>query len=301
MITLIKRNIKAYTRDRTAFLMSFLSVLILLMLNQIFLGKLQVDGIKASMQLDEVPSAVLQMVNLWLVAGITTVVCMTSTLGTYSVMIKDREDKIDEDFAVSAFPHWKIELAYMIAAVCLGVLITLVCFFAGLMIYVGFDSFSLFSFVAIGKIMGLIFLGCLLSSSLVMPILAVIKTSSAFSSVSAITGSVIGFLAGVYIAIGAVGDLLGQVMTWFPLTQINTLLKTILMEKSMVEVFKGAPSSAIETYKENYGITLSAPNGHVLSELEMCLYVCVCIIGFIGLYLIIKNGHRMLKRKKQLK
>ena len=45
MFELISRNRKVYTRDRLAFLMSFLSVIILILVYQVFLGQIQVDGI----------------------------------------------------------------------------------------------------------------------------------------------------------------------------------------------------------------------------------------------------------------
>jgi len=42
---------------------------------------------------------------------------------------------------------------------------------------------------------------------------------------STIVGTFIGFISGVYLSIGSVGETLQQVMTWFPMTQVNALLK----------------------------------------------------------------------------
>lgn len=91
MLSLVKRNILVYIRDKMAFFMSFLSVVILLVLYQVFLGQMQLDAIKESMGTTTVSSPVIQMVNLWLIAGLTTIVSLTSTLGAFSVMVSDRE------------------------------------------------------------------------------------------------------------------------------------------------------------------------------------------------------------------
>jgi len=296
MIALVKRNIKVYTRDRMAFFMSFLSVIILLVLYQVFLGELQVDGIKESMQMEDVSIQVQQMVNLWLISGLSTVVCMSGTLGVYSVMIKDKEDKITEDFRISMLSSWKLELSYVIAAVLLGFIISFVCCFVGLLIFNGFGVFEIFSFMDVVKIIGILFFGCLLSSTLVLPFLSIIKSTSAFSTLSTIIGTIIGFLSGVYISIGSVDEFLAQIMTWFPLTQINSLLKSVLMDYSMNEVFKNASSEVISKYKESYGVTLLGANGHVLSDLELLMYITICIACFLMLYLAIKQGSNVWKK-----
>ena len=81
MFELISRNRKVYTRDRLAFFMSFLSVIILILVYQIFLGKIQLDAIKAALRSNTVSSDTIHMVNYWLIAGLTTIISMTSTLG----------------------------------------------------------------------------------------------------------------------------------------------------------------------------------------------------------------------------
>jgi len=280
-----------------AFAMSFLSVIILLALYQIFLGKLQVDSIKIGMGVEEVSTQMLQLVNLWLIGGLSTVCCMSGTLGVYSVLIKDREYNISQDLTISGFPQWQLELSYVIAAVLLGLIVAIVSCFAGLLIFNGLSIFELLSVMMVLKIIGLLFLGCLISSALVLPILSLIRTVSAFSALSAIVGTMIGFLSGVYISIGAVSDFLAQVMTWFPLTQINALLKALLMEQSINAVFAGAPLEVVDAYKEGYGITLFTPSGHMLSEVEMLLYITVCTGCLLALYLALKKGRAVLVRR----
>ncbi|AYG02062.1 ABC transporter permease [Lactococcus allomyrinae] len=296
MITLIKRNILVYTRDRMAFFMSFLSVIILLILYQVFLGQFQLDAIKTSMGTATVSSSVIEMVNFWLISGLTTVVSLTSTLGAFSVMVSDKEKKLDEDFTISACPTWKLETTYIFAAVILGTLITLVCCLAGILLFNGFNGLVIFSLVDFLKIIGLVFWSCLLSATIILPFLSFIKSASAFSTLSTIVGTLIGFLSGVYISIGSVGKVLAQIMTWFPMTQMNTLLKNVLMSHSLKKVFKGAPEQIESNYKISYGIILKTVNNHELSISTMTVYIFICMVGLLLAYLFIKKGLRHVKK-----
>src|SRR5690625_6917041 len=57
-----------------------------------------------------------------------------------------------------------------------------------------------------------------------------LKTMSAFSGLSTIVGTLIGFLAGIYIPIGLLPSYLQKIITLFPTTQAIVLLKDLLMK-----------------------------------------------------------------------
>ena len=131
MLELISRNRKVYTRDRLAFFMSFLSVIILILVYQVFLGQIQIDAIKEALNSDTASTDTIQMVNYWLSSGLTTIISMTSTLGAFGVMVSDREKKLSEDFKVSPVSNFKIELSYAIFAILFGIIMTMFsCIFA---------------------------------------------------------------------------------------------------------------------------------------------------------------------------
>ena len=289
MLELISRNRKVYTRDRLAFLMSFLSVIILILVYQVFLGQIQIDAIKEALNSDTASTDTIQMVNYWLISGLTTIISMTSTLGAFGVMVSDREKKLSEDFKVSPVSNFKVELAYAVFAILFGIIMTMFsCVFA-IGIFNGFSSLLDYSMTDYLSILGITSLGTILSAAIILPILAFIRTSSAFTTLSTIVGTFIGFISGVYLSIGSVGETLQQVMTWFPLTQVNALLKQILMKDAINKVFDNAPSSVITNYKESYGIFLQNASGEHLSSQFMFTYISVVIIVLLGVHFIIKK------------
>ena len=281
MFELISRNRKVYTRDRLAFFMSFLSVIILILVYQVFLGQLQIDAIKEALGSDTASSDTIKMVNYWLISGLTTIISMTSTLGAFGVMVSDKEKKLSEDF--------KVELSYAIFAILFGIILTMFsCVFA-IGIFNGFSSLLDYSAMDYLKIFGIVSLSTVLSATIVLPVLAFIRTSSAFTTLSTIVGTFIGFISGVYLSIGSVGETLQQVMSWFPMTQVNALLKQVLMKDSIAQVFDSAPSSVVNEYKESYGVVLQNASGDHLSNSFMLIYISLIIVALLTLHFFINK------------
>lgn len=289
MFELISRNRKVYTRDRLAFFMSFLSVIILILVYQVFLGQIQIDAIKEALGSDTASSDTIKMVNYWLISGLTTIISMTSTLGAFGVMVSDKEKKLSEDFKVSPISNFKVELSYAIFAILFGIILTMFsCVFA-IGIFNGLSSLLDYSVMDYLKIFGIVSLSTVLSAAIVLPILAFIRTSSTFTTLSTIVGTFIGFISGVYLSIGSVGKTLQQVMTWFPMTQVNALLKQVLMKDSIAQVFDSAPSSVVNEYKESYGVVLQNVSGDHLSNQFMLIYISLIIVSLLTLYFFIKK------------
>ena len=289
MFELISRNRKVYTRDRLAFFMSFLSVIILILVYQVFLGQLQIDAIKEALGSDTASSDTIKMVNYWLISGLTTIISMTSTLGAFGVMVSDKEKKLSEDFKVSPISNFKVELSYAIFAILFGIILTMFsCVFA-IGIFNGLSSLLDYSVMDYLKIFGIVSLSTVLSAAIVLPILAFIRTSSAFTTLSTIVGTFIGFISGVYLSIGSVGETLQQVMTWFPMTQVNALLKQVLMKDSITQVFENAPSSVVNEYKESYGVVLQNAGEVHLSNQFMLVYISLIIVALLTLHFFIKK------------
>lgn len=67
-VELISRNRKVYTRSFGVF-MSFLSVIILILVYQVFLGQIQIDANKEALGSDTASSDTIKMVNYWLISG----------------------------------------------------------------------------------------------------------------------------------------------------------------------------------------------------------------------------------------
>ncbi|WP_304403440.1 ABC transporter permease [Lactobacillus hominis] len=288
MFVFIKRNMKVFIRDKVAFFLSLLSVIILLILYKIFLAQLQIDGIKEAMNVKSAPSDVIKLVNIWLNAGLITITCMTSTLGAYGVSVEDREYARTDDFKITTLGETKLEISYMISAIVIGFFITLILYILGTVILIGGDGL-LIGIIPTIQVMFLILIGCTLSLTLIYPFMCFIKTTTQFATFSTIIGTAIGFLTGVYISIGSLSKSVGNLVTWFPLTQISAILKQTLMSSTLKEVFHNAPKSIRLSYEYDYGVILRFPDNTDITNMQIWLYILMIFLIFIVLDIIITH------------
>ncbi|MEE0914811.1 MAG: hypothetical protein U0L76_09570, partial [Ruminococcus sp.] len=114
------RNIKVYMKDRMAIVLSMLTQIIVLGLYLLFLKSNYVDAINSYLAGAEnlISDADIEaLVNSWLIAGVIGTSVVTVALNSLSVMVSDKQEKIDFDYnATPAKPHIII-LSYFSGAV----------------------------------------------------------------------------------------------------------------------------------------------------------------------------------------
>src|SRR4030067_1637252 len=98
IVNLIKRNLKLFFRDRASVFFSFLAVFIIIGLYVLFLGNMMVEGFGEVLGDDARFS-----VDSWIMAGILSVVSITTTLGAFGIMVDDKTKNILKDFLSSPF------------------------------------------------------------------------------------------------------------------------------------------------------------------------------------------------------
>ncbi|REH84063.1 ABC transporter permease, partial [Staphylococcus felis] len=256
MISLVKRNLIYNVRDRVAFILSFLSVIILLIIYKAFLSNFQIDELKRAAHSSNISQAGMDMINLWLVAGLIIVISVTTTLSGFGVMVEDKENKKINDFRLSSISSFKLMISYYLSSFILGIFILLIAFILGVAIFVGIDEIIHIDFIKWLKIISILILSNLFGVSFGLLLANVLSTRSSFATASTIVGTLIGFLAGVYITIGDLGDIISKVILILPMIHIAALLKQILMKDSINDFFVNVPDHYQENYEKTYGIYL---------------------------------------------
>lgn len=285
MIALVTRHIKVFTRDKVAFYLSFLSVAILIVVYKMFLGQYQIDAINEAMGTTTFNQDVSDMVNYWLLAGLLTITSMTATLGGYGVIISDREHGKVLDFQLTAVSSATLQMSYIISAIIIGTMTTFFTYVLGVMLFLGGGTLFSLGVKTLALVLGNIFGSTLLSILMIYPFCRLITSTKAFATFSTIIGTIIGFVSGTYVSIGSVSPMLGKIMSYFPLTQMNALMKKILMEDSLSVVYADAPSTVIENYRQNYGVDLSFNAETMLTTQQMVNYLVA-----LGCVLLLFNG-----------
>ena len=286
-ISLVQRNNKVFRRDKTQVFYSLLSVIIVIVLYAVFLQKMQVDAIE---QMTEATPELITMVNEWLVAGLLSMIAVTTTLAAYGIAVQDLESKAQADFLTAPISRATIQFSYVFNAFIIGCIFSFIALI-GCEIFIVSTGGELLSIGDFVHVVGLLFLSVLLASVFNLFLVLFATTQNSFSTLSTIVGTALGFLCGVYVPIGALPSFAQNLIMYFPISHTTLLLRNAFMESSITKVFEGIPASNVEEYKEMYGIVYNL-HGNILSTSTsvMIILATILILAILSIILFKKKN-----------
>ena len=276
MISLIKRNLKLFFRDRTSVFFSLLAIFIIIGLYVLFLGDMMANNFK-----ELLGSNALFIVNSWVMAGILSVISLTTTMGAFHIMIEDATKKISKDFLSAPLKRSQIAGGYIISSFIVGVIMSIAALIIA-EIYILAGGGRLLGLMPLLKLLGVMLLSVFAGSAMVFFIVSFFKSSSAFASASTIIGTLIGFLTGIYIPIGSLPSAVQTAIKIFPISHAALLFRQIMMEAPMSKAFANAPAQAVTGFKQMMGIVFFFGDKE-LSPLISILVLIVTGVVFLSL------------------
>lgn len=250
------RNIKVYLKDRMAIVISMLTQIIVLGLYLLFLKSNYVDMIKASLgELESLVEArdIEGLINSWLVAGVIGTSVVTVALNSLSVMVSDRQNKINFDYGASPVKSGTVVLSYFSGAVINTVLLSEILLTAGLL-YVCLSGGLVYSVTDILLIYGLTALGSVSSTLILMFFVSPFKKSSTLNSFGVMVSVAIGFVIGAYIPVSQFDESIQTAVNLVPGSHIAGMMRNVLMapaidriDESLNGIDNGAFADGIES------------------------------------------------------
>ncbi len=301
LISLIKRNILVYLRDKSNVFFSLLSMLIIIGLMVVFLGKMNADNVVNLLQeYGGIRDAVTdrhnaeQLVMLWALAGIVVVNSVTITLSMVGIMVEDEIQKRLSSFYVSPVSRVIFVLGYIIASIIMAVFMCLLTVLVG-EAYFALIGADLLTLNQMGKILLFILLNVFTSSSLVFLILNFVHTSGALSGLGTIIGTLVGFLAGIYLPMGMLPEKVQTVIKCLPLVHGSSFLRDIFTDEILLKTFSNCPQELIDGYKEYMGMTITYQDEIISSGIKVAFLLISGII-FIGISAILQKRRNVMSR-----
>lgn len=288
---LIYRNVKLYFRDKAAVFFSLMGALILILVYVLFLSNNQLESVRQQVDGLIQEDDLSYLINSWILAGMLSIITVTSTLGALGFMVNDKEKKIIRDFKSSPLSMSTYPIAAVISAFIIGLIISVIVFMVyGAYIYMTTGYY--FDLSIILKTIGLIVVSSIMNASLMGFVTSFISTNSSFAALSLIIGTSIGFMNGMYIPIGQLSDAMQKFLKLLPFSHIASLFRQVLMKESISVTFSGAPQVAIDNYREILGVVLNWKEEAISWKLSITFIVLVFLV-FLVLFFI------NFKRKKQ--
>ncbi|UTT62292.1 ABC transporter permease [Microcella humidisoli] len=252
VLTITARNLRLFFRDRAGVVFSLMGALIVFLLYALFLSDLQVRSIAASFP-DADASDVRAFVDTWMFAGIIAMTSITTSLGALAVFVEDVASGRFRDFMVSPIRRWQLVLGYLLATVVVALVMTTVVLGASIAYLFLIDGVTIGVF-PLALTMFWIVLSCVAFAALWAFVVSFLRSTAAFSALATVVGTIIGFLAGAFIAIGLFPAGVRDIVNALPFAQSAMLMRQQFTEESL-RALVGDQPEAIAPLSEFYGIT----------------------------------------------
>lgn len=266
MIDFALRNTELFFRDKMSVLMSMLAEVIIMTLYIIFMR----DNLRQQFILIENAEIIL---DVWMIAGIVGITPVTAAMGTYSIMIQDKMSNIDRDFRVSPLGPVRITCGYVMSAVMTGMVLSFIIYIIS-EIYLMINYGSAAGNGNVMKIYGVIILDSVCSAAMVILPVSFLKTSNSLAGCCTIFGALIGFLTGIYLPIGSLGNGAAISVKCFPVSHAVILFRHLLTEPVISKTIDINSDEASE-FMEYMGVKLIW-QGEIIQPHMSIMFLILC-------------------------
>jgi len=253
VLAITGRNLRLYFRDPLNVFFSLLGALIVFALYALFLGNIQTQSIAATAPGAD-PDLVRGFVDAWMFGGIVALSTMSTTLGALSVFVDDSASGRFRDFLVAPIRRGQLVLGYLLGAFVIGLIMSVIVLAVSI-VYLWLVSGIVLSVLQVAASLGWVALSSAGFAALWAFIVSFLRTTGSFAAVSTVVGTVAGFVAGAYIAVGLFPAAVRDTVSALPFAQSAMLLRIEFASEPLAALVGGSPE-AIAALERFYGISL---------------------------------------------
>lgn len=290
LLSLIKRNIKLFFKDKGLVIGALVGPIILIVLYFTFLNDVYRDTFKSFIPEGTSNKIINDIVNGELISSILAVSCITVSFCSNFLMVRDKVNNARSDLLVSPVKSYVLALAYYIATVISSLTI---CYIT-LGISLVFVAFSHWFFTASSLLMLLldVFLTVLFGTALSSIINFFLTSEGQISAVGTIISAGYGFICGAYMPINSYNSGLKNVIMFTPGTYCTSLIRNHSLAGAFKEM-SDWPIEAIKSIKDGIDCNLYLFDKQI-SIAGMYGIVLITILVLITIYIVINivNGRK---------
>ena len=248
MMSLARRNVLCYFRDRASVVFSLMAVIIVVMLYLLFLRNMLVESYP---DMEGMP----QLIDAWVLAGILGIVPVTTSAGSLQTMVEDRAGGRIRDILVTPMTSAQIAGGYIISTFIVGLVMSTIT----LAVCVAYLAATGCPLSASGVIISAVLLvpSSLSGSIVVYAMTSFLRSTGAFSGFFTVVSVHIGFLAGIYMPMGTMPAAMQTIGTLVPASHMAALFRDSLAGDALDGVVAGAPAETLDSFRAEMGFDLS--------------------------------------------
>lgn len=283
IISLTKRNLKVFLKDKTAVFFSFLSIIILITLYFLFINSTfasSFEGFDINSKLKDF------LITSQMMGGVLVLNTLTLSLGMLGTMVTDNYTKKTDSFLVTPVSRFKITLSYLLSTV-LGTFALTLFMLLITLIYLVIVTGYIYSFLTIITIIGLLFLYTLISTTFMILLVTFIDSVNAFGAISGIFGTLVGFTSGIYMPLAILPAYIGKFSSVLPFTHMTILLKSVMLKKpfDLLVSNYNIPNDTMLEIKDGFGVLPIGILGNDLNMWFIFLFIGILTVGLFFLSL----------------
>jgi len=280
---LVKRNILVFVRDYAAVFFSVLSMLIILLLMVVFLGKMNTDNVLWVLSEYGGEREVLQdernaqyLIQMWTLAGILAVNTLTVSLTVMQNMVRDEVKGQLASFYVAPVKRIKIVLGYILAAWIIGSGMSFLTLVIG-EIYMAVQGFGVFGIGAVFKLLGMIMLNAFVYAAIGYLLALFIHSESAWGGMLTVVGTLVGFLGAIYLPVSMLSEKIVNALKCLPVIHGTAMMREVITKDAMEVTFEGLPDLVSQTFAKEMGIVLWS------GEVQITLGKQILVLGLYAI------------------
>lgn len=322
--SLTRRHLMVFFKNIPTVIFTLMVPLAVFAVYIIFLRTLETSTIKASLdsliqnnassllsvgssEYREILKKVYGIADCWMVAGVLAVSCITVSMNTNYIVVRDKESGITRDFTSSPIDYRIIIASYFTFNVIVTFLVNVLVYFLCLIV-LGIYGAYMISFVDFLAILGVLLLSTISASLITFFICSFIRSESVMSPIVAIVSAAIGFLIGAYLPGNFGPKYIGYVTTFFPGTYSVGLLRNYFLSTPIALLYDDLKAYHLEglvtELSEQFSLNIDF-FGHSIVPWHMVLVILAFIALFVALNLIFSSGNffktSLLKKRKEKK
>ena len=295
IMTLTKRNLKLFLRDRMTVFFSFLSTIILVMLYFLFIAKVYTAGMDdqaaggIAMSLDA--NAKNFIVYLQMMAGVLTLNSMSLATGAFSTIARDFENKRIDCLLLTPVKTHEMILSYYTTGLIASFVINTFTWILSFLI-IGITTGYWLAFGTFLMVVLVLFTASLISCSIMLLITSLVKSSAAIGVINGIAGTFFGFLCGIYMPYSNLGNTTKAVGSFLPFTHITVWLKQVTLDNACSQA--GIP----EEFKNILYRDYFSADGAGFCGFDVPLWTMLVFSGIAGMICLAVSYLLLCKRMK---
>ncbi|MCI7220532.1 MAG: ABC transporter permease [Candidatus Enterosoma sp.] len=302
MLTMVKRNLKVYFKNVPIVIFTLMVPLAVLAVYALFLRPMEAQQIRSALEqfniilkpeqnpddLDFLKK-IYGIADCWMMSGVLAVSCITVSLNSNYIMVKDKENDANKDMLSSPISPRTIMFSYFLFNFLVTFLVIFIVFLLCLLWLALYNAYMI-DVIDFFSILGALILSVMSASLATFFIASFIKTDSVLSTIVAIFSAGIGFLIGAYLPDSMMPDTIKNLTALFPGTYSTTLLRNFFVHTPMVKLIESGRINEgfINEFVNMFGFNIKFFNIEVSVPI-MWLVLFISIIIFLVLNMIFSS------------